>query len=81
MPFAFRAPVACDPFTASPPDHAPDAVQAVAWVVDQVRFELPPLVTVLGLAAREIVGAGAGELTVTVADCVALPPEPVQVRR
>jgi hypothetical protein len=75
-----RAPVPALPLIGSLPDHAPEAVQAVAWVVDQVRLELPPLVTELGLAPSVTVGAGAGELTVTVADCVAVPPAPVQVR-
>jgi hypothetical protein len=46
-------------------------------VVDQASVELPPLVTVLGLAVKLTVGAG--EVTETVADCVALPPVPVQV--
>jgi hypothetical protein len=53
------------------------AVQAVAWVADQLRVELVPLVTELGLAL--IVTIGAGLLTVTVADWVVLPPAPVQV--
>jgi hypothetical protein len=52
-------------------------VQEVALVADQVNVELPPLATVLGLAAKVTVGAG--EVTDTVADCVALPPVPVQV--
>jgi hypothetical protein len=46
-------------------------------VADQVRVAAPPLVTVLGLALRMTVGGG--EVTVTVADCAALPPVPVQV--
>jgi hypothetical protein len=49
-------------------------------VVDQVRLAAPPLTTVLGLAVSAIVGAGAGELTDTVADWAALPPGPVQLR-
>jgi hypothetical protein len=60
-----------------PPDQAPEAVQEVALVDDQAKLELLPLATVLGLAAKFTVGAG--EVTETVADCVALPPEPVQV--
>jgi hypothetical protein len=40
------------------PDHPADAVHEVALVADQVRVELLPLVTVLGLAARLMVGAG-----------------------
>jgi hypothetical protein len=49
------------------PDQPPEAVQAVALVVDQVRVELPPLATVLGLAPRATVGAGVGAVTLTVA--------------
>jgi hypothetical protein len=60
------------------PDQAPEAVQDVAFVAAQVKVELRPLATVLGLAAKVMVGAG--ELTDTVADCVAVPPVPVQLR-
>jgi hypothetical protein len=59
------------------PDQAPEAVQEVALVADQASVELLPLVTVVGLAVK--VTFGAGEVTETVADCVALPPVPVQV--
>ena len=62
---------------ASLPDQAPEATHEVALVDDQVRFEALPLVTVLGLALRLTVGAGV--VTVTVVDCAALPPAPVQV--
>lgn len=71
------APVDCEPLAALLPDQAPDAVHEVALVADQVRVELPPLATVLGLAAKVTVGVG--EVTVTVADCDAFPPLPVQV--
>jgi hypothetical protein len=60
------------------PLHPPDAVQEVALVDDQDRVELPPFVTVLGLALKLTVGAG--DATVTVADCAALPPVPVQLK-
>jgi len=73
-----RAPVACEPLTALVPDQAPEAVQEVALVEDQVNVEPLPLATVLGLAAKVTVGAG--EVTETVADCAALPPLPLQVR-
>jgi len=46
-------------------------------VETQDNVELLPLATVLGLALKVTVGAG--EVTVTVADCAALPPAPVQV--
>jgi hypothetical protein len=55
---AVSAPVDCEPLIALVPDHAPEAVQDVALVADQVRVELLPLVTVLGLADRLIVGTG-----------------------
>jgi hypothetical protein len=74
---ALRAPVDCEPLTALAPDQAPEAVQDVALVADQVSVELLPLDTVLGLAVKVTVGAGV--VTETVADCEALPPLPVQV--
>ena len=67
----------CEPLTALLPDQGPEAVQAVAWVAVQVNVELPPLAIVLGVALKLTIGAG--EVTETVADCVALPPAPVQV--
>ena len=75
---AVSAPVVCDPLSGSAPDQDPEAVQAVALVADQVSVELLPLATVLGLATRLMVGTGC--VTVTVADCAALPPLPVQLR-
>jgi len=65
------------------PDHAPEATQEVASVDDQVSVEDPPLATDVGFAASDTVGTGGGggvPDTVTVADALALPPEPVQVR-
>jgi hypothetical protein len=75
--FAVRAPVDSEPLVGMLPDQPPVAAQAVALVEDHDRVELPPLVTVAGLALRETVGAGV--VTVTVADCAALPPVPVHV--
>ena len=72
------APVDCEPLVALAPDHAPEAVQEVALVADQVKVELAPLATVLGRAVKVTVGAG--WVTDTVADCTALPPAPAQVR-
>jgi hypothetical protein len=74
---AVSAPVLCVPLTASAPDQAPEAVQAVALLADHDKVELLPLATEVGLAAREMVGAGA--VTETVTDWLALPPAPVQV--
>jgi hypothetical protein len=48
------------------PDQAPEAVQDVALVADQVNVELLPLATVLGFAVKLTVGAGV--VTETVAD-------------
>ena len=78
MAFALSAPVDTEPLAGSLPDHAPEAVQEVALVEDQVSVAALPLATVLGLALS--VRVGAGEVTVTVADCAALPPVPVQVK-
>jgi hypothetical protein len=72
------APVDSVPLTALVPDQAPEAVQEVALVDDQLIVDPLPLITELGTALRLTVGAGA--LTDTVADCDALPPAPVQVR-
>jgi hypothetical protein len=63
---AVRLPVDCEPLTGSLPLHAPDAVQAVAFVAAQVRVELDPLVMELGAALSATTGAG--ELMETVAD-------------
>jgi hypothetical protein len=57
--------VACVPLTALAPDQAPVAVHEVALVEDQVSLEPLPLATVLGLAVRLTVGAGAVTETVT----------------
>jgi len=61
------APVDCEPLMALVPDQAPDAVQVVALVVDQIKVELLPLTMELGFTARLTVGAGVGEVTDTVA--------------
>lgn len=50
------APVDWLPLAALLPDQAPEAVQAVALVEDQVRVELAPEATVLGAALRLTVG-------------------------
>jgi hypothetical protein len=59
------------------PDQPPEAVQEVALVDDQFKVEPLPVTTLLGLAVKCTVGAG--EVTDTVVDCVALLPLPVQV--
>jgi len=74
---ALRAPVDCEPLDALPPDHAPEAVQVAARLLDHVRVEDWPELRVLGLAVSCTTGGWLE--TVTVADCVAEPPGPVQV--
>jgi hypothetical protein len=69
--------VAWEPLTAFVPDQPPEAVQDVALRADQVKVEPLPLATVLGLAVKLTVGAGAETATVT--DWLALPPAPVQL--
>jgi hypothetical protein len=74
---ADTAPVDCEPLRALLPFQPPDAVQAVALLLDQVSVEAPPAFTLLGVALSVTLGALLE--TVTVADCVADPPAPVQV--
>jgi len=62
------------------PDHAAEARQEVALVEDQVSVEDPPLVSDVGFAASDTVGGGGAPETMTVAEPLALPLEPVQVR-
>jgi len=70
------APVDAEPAVASDPVQPPEAVQAVALVEDQLRVVLSPLATLVEAALSDTVGAAAD--TVTVADCEAVPPVPVQ---
>jgi len=72
------APVDCEPLRGWLPDQAPEATHEVALADDQAIVDALPLEIELGLAL--ILTVGAGELTVTVADCDALPPVPVQAR-
>ena len=60
------------------PLQAPEAVQAVALAEVQFRLALAPLLMALGPALNVTVGAAV--FTETVADWLALPPAPVQVR-
>ena len=62
------------------PDQAPEAVQEVALVDDHERVLEAPLVTDVGLALRDTVGAGDGAFTVTLTDLLVLPPAPLQLR-
>ena len=78
MPLAVSAPVDSLPEGALVPDQPPEAVQ-VAFVEDQVSVEDAPYATDVGFATSDTVGVGGGD-TVTVADALALPPGPLQVR-
>jgi len=69
--------VDCEPLTAWLPDQAPEALHEVALVDDQLNVDALPLATLLGLVVKLTVGAA--PVIETVADCVALPPVPVQV--
>ena len=73
-----NAPLDSLPETALLPDHAPEAVQELASVDDQVSIEESPLATEPGFAVSDTVGARG--VTVTVADAFAVPPSPVQAR-
>jgi hypothetical protein len=59
------------------PLQAPAAKQEVALTLFQVSVAEPPAATVLGLTCS--VTAGAAAVTVTMADCEAVPPGPLQV--
>ena len=56
-------PTLCEPLIASEPDHAPDAVQAVAFVLDHVNVVEPFAATPGGFADKVAVGAAAATLT------------------
>ncbi len=66
------------PLVATAPLQPPEAVHPpVALAEFQVKLELAPLATVVGVAASVTVGAGS--VTTTWADCEAEPPAPVHV--
>jgi hypothetical protein len=73
-----NAPVDSLPEVALEPDHTPDAEQEVTFVEDQVSIVGAPFGTSEGIAASDTVGAD-DPCTVTVAEALALPPEPVHV--
>jgi hypothetical protein len=76
---SFSGPVLAEPAVAWVPDHAPEAVQDVASVLDHVSVELAQASTTAGSAEIVTVGAGSEPTTSTVADSVAVPPAPLQV--
>ena len=66
----------CEPDTPLVPAQPPLALQDAALDADQLRVDVLPFATVLGLPLKLMVGAAC--LTDTVADCTAVPPAPVQ---
>jgi hypothetical protein len=78
---AVNAPVLAVPEAARLPLQAPEAVQPVASVDDQISELLPPTATLAGFAEIVTVGAGAGtaDVTVTIAESLAEPPAPLQL--
>jgi hypothetical protein len=76
--FAVSALVVSVPDVPFVPVQPPDAVQLVAFVVDQVSCEVPPEAIDAGAAENASVGAGC--VTFTVVDAVCEPPLPVHVR-
>jgi hypothetical protein len=76
---AVKAPVLCEPDVAFDPLQLPDAVHDVAFELDHVNVLLAPLVTEVGDADNETVGAGAAVVTVTDAVRCVVPPAPVQL--
>lgn len=77
---AVRAPVACVPEVALLPDQPPEAVQELALLTDQLKVEGLPLATVVGVAVKEMAGAGVAAFTVTVTERVTVPPLPLQLK-
>lgn len=75
---AVSAPVLAEPEVGSDPDHAPDALHDVAFVLDHVSVELALYATDAGLADNDTAGGGAP--TVTVADALVEPPAPSHAR-
>lgn len=73
-----RSPVRKLPLVGSVPLQPLDAVQLVALVELQDRVAWPPFLTVLGLAENWVIVTGAA-LTVTLVDCIAVPPVPEQL--
>ena len=55
---AVSAPVDWEPLIGFAPDHEPEAVHAVALVVDQLSVALSPMVTLLGPTLKLTVGVG-----------------------
>ena len=59
--FTSKLSVLAEPERPLVPDHPPDALQEVVFVLLQVSVETPPEVTVLGLADSNTVGGDGGD--------------------
>ena len=81
-PGPVRLPVNWEPLSDLLPNQEPEAVHDVALLELQDNCDAPPDGIDVGLAERLTIGAGGGggTDTLTVADLLVLPPEPVQVR-
>jgi hypothetical protein len=60
---ALSGPVLTLPVVGSVPYHPPEALQLVAFVVDQLSVEADPLATVPGVAVRLTVGLAGAAVT------------------
>jgi len=69
--------IVSDPVVLLDPDHAPDAVQLVAFVVLQFRRTVPSNATDSRFEDKEIVGAGVLEFVVAELSLALLPPPPL----
>jgi hypothetical protein len=67
------------PSKGSAPFHDPDAVQSVAFAVDQVNAAALPAAICVGVASMVTVGGTAKAPTISVMVLAALPPAPLQV--
>jgi hypothetical protein len=76
---AASAPVDALPFAALAPLQPPEAVQPVAFVEFQLRVDVPPLGTLLGLAESETDGGAGGTMTPTETVWLTSPPAPAHV--
>ena len=74
---AVNGPVDWLPAVVFAPDHAPDAVQDVAFVDDHVSSAAAPFAMFVGSTPNKTVGGGGNTLTVTLR--LVVPPRPAQV--
>jgi len=84
LELAVSGPTVRVPLAAFEPDHAPDATHPSAFVADQLRVDVAPLVIDVGFAVNDVTGAVADvvvvEPTCTVAVADDVPPGPTHCR-